>query len=81
VQPLALQYRSPDDRFSDAAAYIGDMSLGECIANIIAAPRTVARITVAPPIATAHGIDRRTLAAQARAEIARAIGVVPASYE
>ena len=81
VQPLALQYRSPDDRFSDAAAYIGDMSLGECIANIIAAPCTVARITVAPPIATAHGIDRRTLAAQARAEIARAIGIAPATHE
>jgi hypothetical protein len=36
VQPLALQYRTPDDRFSRAPAYDGDLSLGECIANIIA---------------------------------------------
>ncbi|MER2553996.1 MAG: lysophospholipid acyltransferase family protein [Thauera sp.] len=81
VQPLALQYRSPDDRFSDTAAYVGDMSLAECIANIIAARCTIARITVAAPIATADGIDRRTLAAQARATIAGAIEVAPAGHD
>ena len=75
VQPLALQYRTPDDRFSRAPAYDGELSLGECIANIIAAPRTIARITVAAPIATADGADRRTLAARTRGEIATAIGV------
>ena len=75
VQPLALQYRTPDDRFSRAPAYDGDLSLGECIANIIAAPRTVARITVAAPITTADGADRRTLATRTRAEIATVIGI------
>ena len=75
VQALALQYRTPDDRFSAAPAYIGDMSLGECIANIVAAPRTIARITVAAPIATTDGLERRALAARAHAEIACAIGV------
>ncbi|WP_288023074.1 lysophospholipid acyltransferase family protein, partial [Thauera sp.] len=58
VQALALQYRRPDDRFSAAPAYVGEMSLGECIANIVAAPRTIARLTVAAPIATADGADR-----------------------
>jgi len=75
VQPLALQYRTPDDRFSRAPAYDGELSLGECIANIIAAPRTVARITVAAPITTADGADRRTLATRTRAEIATVIGI------
>lgn len=74
VQPLALQYRTPDDRFSRAPAYDGELSLGECIANIIASPRTIARITVAEPIATADGTDRRSLAARTRSEIASVIG-------
>ncbi len=75
VQALALQYRRPDDRFSAAPAYVGEMSLGECIANIVAAPRTIARLTVAAPIATADGADRRMLAARTRAQIAGVIGV------
>ena len=75
VQPLALQYRTPDDRFSRAPAYDGELSLGECIANIIASPRTITRITVAAPIATADGADRRTLATRTRAEIATVIGI------
>ena len=75
VQPLALQYRTPDDRFSRAPAYDGELSLGECIANIIASPRTITRITVAAPIATADGADRRTLATRTRGEIATTLGV------
>ena len=79
IQALALQYRTPDDRFSAAPAYIGEMSLGECIANIVAAPRTIARITVGAPIATANDSDRRTLAAQTRAQIGEAIGLTAAT--
>ncbi|HRM70476.1 MAG TPA: lysophospholipid acyltransferase family protein [Thauera phenylacetica] len=75
VQSLALQYRTPDDRFSRAPAYDGELSLGECIANIIASPRTITRITVAAPIATADGADRRTLATRTRGEIATTLGV------
>ncbi len=79
VQTLALQYRTPDDHFSAAPAYIGEMSLGACIANIVAAPRTIARVTLAAPIATAGGCDRRTLAARAHAEIAGVLGLAPAT--
>ena len=75
VQTLALQYLTPAGHFTRAPAYDGDLSLGQCIANIIAARRTIARITVAAPIATADGLDRRALAARAHAEIACAIGV------
>jgi 1-acyl-sn-glycerol-3-phosphate acyltransferase len=75
VQTLALQYLTPDGRFTRAPAYDGELSLGQCVANIIAARRTVARVTVAAPIATTGGLERRTLAARAYAEIADAIGV------
>lgn len=74
LQTLALQYRSADDRFSRAAAYDGDLSLGQCLANIVAERSIVARVTVAAPLATTDGLDRRTLAAHARAQIAAAIG-------
>ncbi|HAF55786.1 MAG TPA: 1-acyl-sn-glycerol-3-phosphate acyltransferase, partial [Thauera sp.] len=69
VQTLALQYLTPDGDFTRAPAYDGDLSLGQCVANIIAARRTVARVTVGAPIATTEGVDRRALAARAHAEI------------
>ncbi len=75
VQTLALQYLTPEGHFTRAPAYDGDLSLGQCVANIIAARRTLARVTVAAPIATTDGLERRALAARAHAEIAGAIGV------
>ena len=75
VQTLALQYLTPAGHFTRAPAYDGDLSLGQCIANIIAARRTIARITVAAPIATTDGLERRALAARAHTEIDCAIGV------
>lgn len=74
VQPLALQYLTPAGHFTRAPAYDGDLSLGQCMANIVAARRTLARVTVAAPIATADGLDRRSLAARTHAEIAQVIG-------
>lgn len=75
VQPLALQYRTADDRFSRAPAYDGDLSLGQCLANIVAERETVVRVSVTEPIATTDGMDRRTLAAHARARIAAAMDI------
>lgn len=74
VQPLALRYRNPDGSHSRAPAYDGELSLGQCTANIIAARELVARVTVSAPIETAEGIDRRSLAQQARAAVMRDIG-------
>ena len=74
VQPLALSYRTSDGSYSRAPAYDGDLSLGQCLANIIAARHLVARVTASPPIETSDGIDRRSLAQQARAAIMRDIG-------
>lgn len=75
VQTLALQYLTPAGDFTRAPAYDGELSLGQCVANIVAAHRTLARVTVAAPIATVDGLDRRGLAARTHAEIARTIGI------
>lgn len=69
VQPVALSYHAADGSYSRAAAYDGDLSLGQCIANIVAEREIVARVQVAPPMPTGDGTDRRTLARQAREAI------------
>lgn len=74
VQPLALSYRNMDESYSRAPAYDGALSLGQCLANIIATRGLVARVTVSAPIETSDGIDRRRLAQQARMAIMQDIG-------
>ena len=74
VQPLALSYRDANGSYSRAPAYDGDLSLGQCTASIVAARGLVARVTVSAPIETSDGIDRRSLAQQARATIMQDIG-------
>ncbi|MCV2218355.1 lysophospholipid acyltransferase family protein [Thauera sp. Sel9] len=79
VQPLALSYRKPDGSYSRAPAYDGELTLGQCLANIVAERETVACVSAAAPIETRdgvdhRGIDRRSLAQTARATIMRSIG-------
>ncbi|MFT3757294.1 lysophospholipid acyltransferase family protein [Thauera sp.] len=74
VQPLALSYRRPDGSYSRAPAYDGELTLGQCLANIVAERETVACVSAAPPVETRDGIDRRSLAHAARATIMRGIG-------
>lgn len=66
VQPVALSYHAPDGSFSRAAAYDGDLSLGQCIASIIAEREIIARVQAATPLATGPHTDRRSLAREAR---------------
>lgn len=73
VQPVSISYRTPDGAVSLAPAYVGDVSLGQCLAAIIAEPRLVARTVVAPPLQSAEGLTRRALAEAARDEIVRGI--------
>ncbi|NMG46042.1 1-acyl-sn-glycerol-3-phosphate acyltransferase [Aromatoleum toluvorans] len=68
IQPMAISYTDTKGLHTRAAAYDGDVSLGQCIASIVAEPRIVARIDTAPPLGT-EGIHRRDLAAGARAAI------------
>lgn len=75
IQPLSLRYQGPDGRISLAPAYIGDMSLGQSILTIIAAPRLVARVEIFAPIPTDAGRHRREVANDARdAVIAGVLG-------
>lgn len=66
VQPVALSYHAPDGSFSRAAAYDGDVSLGQCIASIIAEREIIARVQAVAPLATGPHTDRRSLAREAR---------------
>ncbi|HJV25108.1 MAG TPA: lysophospholipid acyltransferase family protein [Aromatoleum sp.] len=69
IQPLAMSYHLADGRRTRAPAYDGDLSLGECIANIIATPRIVVRVAAMPPIQSTFG-SRRQIAHEARNRIA-----------
>ncbi|MCK2094988.1 lysophospholipid acyltransferase family protein [Thauera aromatica] len=79
VQPLALRYLNTDRGHNRAPAYDGDLSLGQCVANIIATRRSIVRIRIAPPHPTADGIDRRILAQCARDWVLAASRLAPAA--
>lgn len=70
IQPVALRYRTPHGAYTAAPAYYGDMSLLQCIGNIVAAPGIVADVVVLPPVRGEADIDRRALAAALRERIA-----------
>lgn len=72
IQPVALTYHLPDDRPSRAPAYVGDISLARCLANIVAANGLVARLGACPPIGTGHA-NRKELAREAHRAIARLV--------
>ena len=74
VIPLSLSYWDGAGQRSLAPRYDGDISLGQCLAALIAAPRTHARLVATPALGLA-GEDRRTVAAAARAAIAEAAGL------
>ena len=70
IQPLALRYRDAHGEFTRAAAYYGDMSLLECIGNIVAEPALVAEVEVMPAEIHPPELDRRPLANALQASIA-----------
>lgn len=80
VQTLALRYQTADGRYTRAPAYDGDLSLGQCVRNIISTPVIVARVCVAAPLPTGDGTDRRELARLARSLIVAALEL-PADAE
>lgn len=70
IQPLALRYRDAHGDYCRAPAYYGEMSLLECIANIVAEPAIVAEVDVMPAEIHARDLDRRPLANALQARIA-----------
>ncbi|WP_068804014.1 lysophospholipid acyltransferase family protein [Thauera phenolivorans] len=71
VQPVALSYRGPDGSFSRAPAYDGDISLGACLAAIVAERGLVAHAQPSAPIPAGAQADRRSVAQAAREIILR----------
>lgn len=69
VVPAALRYRTLDGRYSDAPAYIDDISLWDSVKRIVDAPGLVAELHFGTP--RRPDGHRRELAAAAEAETAR----------
>ena len=79
VTPLAIRYCHRDGRRSEAAAYVDDLTLWQCLVSIASSHGLVARVEVLaplPPLTT----DRRHLAATAHRAIAECIGSVKPPY-
>lgn len=78
VLPAAISYWEADGSRSLAPRYDGEISLGGCMRAMIARPRLVARLVIAPACGL-DGEDRRQVAAAARDAIASAAGLPRAS--
>lgn len=76
VVPAAISYWEPDGERSLAPRYDGDISLGDCLKNILARRRLVARLATTPALGQ-DGSDRRAVAAAARAAICTAAALPP----
>ncbi len=72
VHPVAIRYVGADGALSQAAEYIGSMSLWESIVSLVSHGPFVAEVALLAPIAST-GLDRRALAAHAHAVIGRHI--------
>jgi len=68
VLPLAISYWEADGSRSLAPAYVGDVSLAQCLRAIIGRRGLVARVAACPALGL-HGEDRRQVAALAREAI------------
>lgn len=83
IQPVALRYRDAQGHFTRAPAYWGDMTLMQCIGNIVAAPFIVAEVVLLPPVRGEAEVDRRALASALRERIVTQVaeGLTEASRE
>jgi len=78
IQPIALRYLTPEGAFTRAAAYDGDVTMGECLTSIVGTERIVASIELLPAIDTV-GAQRRQVAQAAHAAIAAKVSPEPVS--
>jgi len=68
VLPVAISYWEADGSRSLAPAYVGDVSLAQCLRATIGRKGLVARVATCPALGL-HGEDRRQVAALAREAI------------
>jgi 1-acyl-sn-glycerol-3-phosphate acyltransferase len=73
VQPVAIRYRGADGAATEAAAYVGDMSLFESLRMLLRQQRLIADLVFCAPL-DAAGRSRKDLAIEARAAIVTALG-------
>ena len=74
VQPVAIRYRDADGAPTEAAAYVGDMSLLESLRVLLRQPRLVADLVFCAPLDATHR-TRKQLAIEARSAIVTALGL------
>ncbi|TAK49981.1 MAG: 1-acyl-sn-glycerol-3-phosphate acyltransferase [Xanthobacteraceae bacterium] len=74
VQPVAIRYRDAAGEPSDAAAFIGDMTVPQSLWRLARRRGLRAEVHFLAPVAAA-GLDRRALAARAERTIAGHLGV------
>lgn len=72
LQPLALRYFTPQERFAVAPAYVGDIHLLASVWRIVTARQLGAELKLLLAIET-QAMDRRALAEMARAAIQAAL--------
>lgn len=68
IQPVALRFEAPGQRFATAAQYIGDTTLAQSIWRVLSAQGLAVEVRFLPPEASAHA-DRRALAAHLQTQI------------
>jgi 1-acyl-sn-glycerol-3-phosphate acyltransferase len=72
VHPIAIRYQDEHGAQSNAAAYIGDMSFGESLWNILSTRELHVRLIATAPL-EACGMDRRSLTMMAHERIGDAV--------
>jgi 1-acyl-sn-glycerol-3-phosphate acyltransferase len=72
VQPVALRYRGADGLPTQAAAYVGDMSVWNSIRRLVREPSLTAELIFCAPLDPA-GRTRKDLATAAHAAITAAL--------
>jgi 1-acyl-sn-glycerol-3-phosphate acyltransferase len=72
IQPLALRWHQPGERFSTAARFIGDTTLVQSLWQVASARGLAVQIDILAAQETAHA-DRRALAEHLREQIAAAL--------
>jgi len=76
LQPVGIRYTDRNGAWTDAPAFVGDMSLIESMWRLVSARELVAELRFAAPIAARNG-HRRDLARLAESAIAGVLDVTP----
>jgi 1-acyl-sn-glycerol-3-phosphate acyltransferase len=74
IWPAAIRYTHADGSLNLAATYVGEVSFGESLEQILRQPQMYAELVFMEPIST-HGKTRRDLARQAELAIAGALNL------